>query len=194
MNEAEDPATRAFREVGPNNPLRGLDVASKKRLWGLLKLYAMIQQFDQKSDDDPLELAARAVADAGKVAADLKAHLFGGPLADVLAPLVPNFFVDLPRRLQIFSEVMGALLGLTGKSGHKDELFKNQVLVMASEFVRLKLRRFYDEHVAELYQAIGNGDFSSDFSADAIRKKRNYLKRKYPQLYDVALERAESKS
>lgn len=65
---------------------------------------------------------------------------------------------------------------------------------MASEFVRLKLGKHFDEHLAELVQAIpGKRDsISEDISGDAIRKKRIYLKRRYPELHTEALRRAES--
>jgi hypothetical protein len=61
--------------------------------------------------------------------------------------------------------------------------------VAASEFVRLRTGQYFDEHVAELYQAItaSKHSLSEDLSGDAIRKKRDYTAKNYPDLYSEAL-------
>jgi hypothetical protein len=52
--------------------------------------------------------------------------------------------------------------------------------------------KYYDEHVAELYQGISERDVRRDFSADAIRKKRDRLLTQYPHVYAEALEMAKN--
>jgi hypothetical protein len=54
---------------------------------------------------------------------------------------------------------------------------------MASEFVRCRTGKHYDEHLAELFQAINNDSDLKDFSGDAIRRKREHFKKAYPLLY-----------
>lgn len=115
--------------------------------------------------------------------------MFTGPAAVVLMEAV-NPFLAIPGQLRRLS----ALLSVDGKPGRKREVFANELLIMASEFVRLKLGSFYDEHVAELFQSISPDDSFTDLSGDAIRKKRRYLKDNYPQVYDHVLTRAERMS
>jgi hypothetical protein len=64
------------------------------------------------------------------------------------------------------------------------------MLITASEVVRLHTGQHYDEHLAELFQAVAMRPVSTDLSGDAIRKKREYLKTHYPELYAKALEDA----
>ncbi len=76
-----------------------------------------------------------------------------------------------------------------GKRGHKRQMFAGQFLIEASEFVRLKTGQHYDEHLAELFQAIGTRSINEDLSGDAIRKKREYFDKWYPRLYKSVLKR-----
>lgn len=93
-------------------------------------------------------------------------------------------FQDLPPRLEAFGILFGELLNrVVGKSGQKNKLAKNEFLVMASEFVLLKTNRYNDEHLAELIQALSDEADLSDFSGDAIHKKREHMKRIYPLVY-----------
>src|ERR1039458_1069850 len=82
--------------------------------------------------------------------------------------------------------------GGSSGQGHKDEVLATQRLIQASEFVRLKTRRYNDEHLAGVFQIITKRPISDDFSGAAIRKKRLYLKKHYPVLYANALRRANS--
>jgi hypothetical protein len=66
----------------------------------------------------------------------------------------------------------------------------NQCLVAASEFVKLKLGDYCDEHVAELYQAVSDALPDEDLSGAAIYRKRAYLKRHYPDLCADAVAKA----
>ena len=98
--------------------------------------------------------------------------------------IVLGNFHDLPPRLEAFGILFGGLLDrIVGKRGQKNKLAKNQILLVASEFVRLKTNRYNDEHLAELIQALRDKSDLSDFSGDAIHKKREHLKRTYPLVY-----------
>ena len=85
---------------------------------------------------------------------------------------------------------MGENLKLLGKPGHKGRNIKSKFLIIASEFVRLKLGDYFDEHLAELYEAVTAPPFKEELSGDAIRKKRKYLKTNYPGLYAEILKEA----
>lgn len=92
-------------------------------------------------------------------------------------------------RLIWFSKRLGLALDSFGKPGHKREIFAAKVLVEASEFVGLKTGKHYDEHLADLFQWIGKRPLKRDLSGDAIRKKREYLAKCYPNLYRMVLKR-----
>jgi hypothetical protein len=68
------------------------------------------------------------------------------------------------------------------------------VATLSHQFVRLKLGQHFDEHLAELIQAVPgeSKSISEDISGDSIRKKRAYLKRRYPELYADTLQRAKT--
>ncbi len=97
-------------------------------------------------------------------------------------------------RLVGFSKTLGEALNSFGKPGRKDEALATQGLIQASEFVRLKSGRYNDEHLAGVFQIIARRPISDDFSGAAIRKKRLYLKKHYPVLYDGALRSAKGHS
>ena len=104
---------------------------------------------------------------------------FAQALQDVLGD-----FHDLAMRLKAFALLFGGLGDqLLGKRGHHGRLWKNQFLVMASEFIRHKTASYNDEHWAELIQAINRTSDLADFSGDAIHKRRQNLKRTYPLAY-----------
>jgi hypothetical protein len=84
--------------------------------------------------------------------------------------------------------------GKVREAGHKDKMFANQILIIVSEFVHLKTGSYRDEDLAELYQGIVKPSLKHTkdvMSGDAIRKKRKYLKKKCPELYAQAVNKAE---
>jgi hypothetical protein len=140
---------------------------------------------------DDFEEIAEITAQAGALGRSIQAKMFAGPRAPALAPFLHKF-QHLPTELAYFSNVIGALIEtLAGKRGHKAKIAKNQHLIEASEFVRQKTGKYYDEHVAELLQTIPrlNVDVEEDISGDAIRKKREHLKRTYPLIYRNVVDR-----
>jgi hypothetical protein len=187
------PTTKAFRELTPKSPLNNLGAEERKLLFSLLTLYARTTPPSGKgrSDDDPLDKLAKVVAEAGVFGAKLESEVFGGLFSAEVRSFVVGF-EDLPRRLIDFSNLLGSALNLFGKNGHKGEHFVTLLLIVASEFVRLQTGRHNDEYLAELFQLVGNPSLAKDLSGDAIRKKRNYVKKNYPQLYAQVLEMAKS--
>ena len=186
-------AAKAFENISPGSPLNELYERDRAYLCALLFLYAWLttELRKGKTADDTVEKVSKVVADAATYAAKLELELFRGPHSDVLRPFSAEY-EDLPMRLNQFSERLGDMLDTFGKRGHKQKSFATQFLVMASEFVRLRTGQYYDEHVAELFQAVtaGRRPLSEDLSGDAIRKKREYSKKHYPELYVHALEQA----
>jgi len=66
--------------------------------------------------------------------------------------------------------------------------FRDQFLMKASEFVQLRFGQHYDEHLADLFQAVANGPLGKkELSGDLIRKPREYLATRYPGLYALWL-------
>jgi hypothetical protein len=127
------------------------------------------------------------VQNAAKLGARLKSQIFGGTTSSqALVPFAAGF-EDLPLRLIVFSKTLGEALNSFRKPGHKDKVLATQGLIQASEFVFLKTGQHSDEHLAELFQAIGKRSAAEDLSGDAIRKKRKYLSERYPILYAQAL-------
>ncbi len=185
------PTAQAFSHIALDNPLKGLSAPDRKLLYSMLKVYAAVTKPTRKgrSEEDPLESVAKLINAAAKLGAALDSDVFHGPISDVLHPYTSSFS-DLPGRLADFSKELSGKLDLIGKSGHKEGNLYGFFLIVASEFVRVKTGQYYDEHLAELYQAISERSLSEDLSGDAIRKRRKYLKKHYPDLYFWMLERA----
>jgi hypothetical protein len=175
----------AFQYTHPGNPLRKL--TEEERMFIVASL-VMYKTKLPRTIADPWEQTAKTATEAAtlakRISQVLKAkHL--EPLKD-FEPLKSYFgaFEELPRRLRAFAVVVGGLLRhLSGKPGHQQKVLHNQSLVMASQFVRCRTGKYYDGHLAELCQAIGNDSELKDFSADAIRRKREHFKKTYPLLY-----------
>jgi hypothetical protein len=181
----------AFSQLGPNNPLKSLARSDQKRLWSFLKIFSISTNPNPK--DDELERIAKLVSEAGDIAVRLEAEIFNGTYSDVLYSYTSGFR-DLPTLLEEFSMLMEKALQLIGKRGHMGQNLVNQLLVVASEFVKLKIGEYFDEQVAELYQVVSESSLEEDLSGAAIHKKRAYLKRNYPELYADAIEKARSAS
>lgn len=139
-----------------------------------------------------MERLAKAVSDAAKWGATLESEVFQGSFAEDLRPLTEGY-ESLPKELIDFSSQLGGMLDLLGKPGHKEEYFATQLLTWASEFVWLKAGYYYDEPLSDLFQQIeGSSTLSDELSGEAIRKKRDYLKKHYPHLYAKSREMAEN--
>jgi len=190
-----DSAAKAFQEIHPNNPLNKLNDSDRKALWASLMAYAYASRTERGERANTFfeewESMSKTVADAAKLGARLKSQVFEGTSSEALRPFTAGF-EDLPMRLIGFSKTLGEALNSSGKRGHKAKILATQSLIQASEFVRLKTGQHYDEHLAELFQAIGNRSAAEELSGDAIRKKREYLKKHYPALYADAVKWAKT--
>lgn len=196
MADIRDFAAKAFQEIHPNNPRNKLNDSDRKILWALLMAYAHASRTKHggkaKAFFEEWDSMSKTVADAAKLGARLKSQIFGGTTSSqALVPFAAGF-EDLPMRLIVFSKTLGEALDSFGKPGHKDKVLVTQG-IQASEFVYLKTGQHYDEHLAELFQAIGKRSAAEDLSRDAIRKKRERLKEHYPVLYANAVKRAKRK-
>jgi oligoendopeptidase F len=179
---------RAFTGIGPQNPLAKLNNRDRESLWALLAFY---ERTSKNPLSDPWEEIEKLAAQFEAIASRLDHEAFKGSSAEILAPFLSSY-EDLPERLTALSALLRRLAALHGKPGHKSENFSTQILVTASEFVRLRTKRPNDEHLAELLQAIDPMSECDNLSGDAIRKKRAYLRKNYPALYGLAIERAET--
>ena len=174
-------ATKAFKALGPRNPLKELHEPERDFLYSTLELFAtLISSPDGTHAFASIEDARRTAFEAGLLSSKLQ-EVFKGPDSDLFRPFLLEFS-QLPTQLAKFSEVLKEVSDLIGKPGHKDQNFNNVWLIVASEFVRLSTGQPFDEHLAELYQAIAGERSLTDLSGDAIRKKRVYLARNYRAL------------
>lgn len=197
LREMEDRVREAFKSMGPKNPLNRLGAIEKRILWSLATIYAAEGQLDlEKRRPDQIDKLEKTVADASSLAKKLQQQIFDGDLASLLRPFVKDF-QDLPSRLGALALRLRSVLDITaGKPGQTRKVMRNRCLLVASEFVRLKTGTYGDEHLADLLQAVSlvpdpKADFSgTDFSGDAIRKKRGYLSSKYPLLCAAAVKEA----
>jgi hypothetical protein len=183
----------AFENTHPRNPLNKLQEDDKCLLWAWLTVYSSCEVKPKKRSDfvNRLEQTTKMAADAAALGRRIQTEVFQGEFAESIGPLLVGF-KDLPLRLHAFASRLGGLFGVFGKPGHKGRMLNNQPLIMASEFVRLRTGGYYDEQLAELYQAISvepesSSDTPEDFSGDAIRKKRENFQENYPFLYRQAM-------
>lgn len=187
-------AREVFAENGPNNPLNRLSDSDKVVLWAFLTVYKNLTDSTMPSPTtDHWEGASKIATQSKTLATRIKSMVFQGEKADLLAPYM-HTFQDLPAQLDAFSNQLGGLMNSLGKPGQKSKVFPIEFLIAASEFVKNKTGNYQDEHLAELFQAIGSKAESKDFSGDAIRKKRKYFRKEYPLLYASALEYARKAS
>jgi hypothetical protein len=172
----------SFNNIGPKNPLRTLGPQDKKHLWACLKLYSETQLSELSGALAQFETASRTTSEAAKLAARIEEQFLGGPASRSFEPFMRGFH-DLPAQLRRFSATLGDLLQASGRQGHKERLFSNRFLVTASELVRVRTGTHNDEHLAELFQSVGGENFEIDVSGDAIRKKREHIRKNYPDIY-----------
>jgi hypothetical protein len=168
---------RWFSGTSMGNPLRKLSESDKLLLCSMLRLYAA----GRPGLADQLDKIAKLA---------VTAELLGRSIREVLHSDAGRVFVanfaDLPSRLEDFSRLRD--LDLVGKRGHKGKILRNYWLVMASEFVLLKTKTAYSEHLADLLQQILPDEYG-DISGDAIRKSRDHFKHTYPALYEHLLKK-----
>ena len=132
---------KAFEDIGPKNPLRRLGETDKHILWSLLTIYAFERELKGEGNRfvNMLEKTAKTAPDAAALAKRIQSQVFTGELAERLKPFIGGF-QDLPFRLAAFSGRLGNVMNSLGKPGHKDRMFRNRVLVEASEFVKSRGR------------------------------------------------------
>lgn len=181
--DREKVVKESFENVGPRNPLRKLSDSDKRILVALLNVYVLTADLNPAFSH--FEKAAGVAAEAESLGRSIQSVVFAGDVGRLLAPFVGNF-QDLPGRLESFSLLLRTLLDRTvGKRGHKEKVWRNTFLIMASELVRFKTGNHYDEHLAELLQTLNPIELNQqeDISGDSIRKKREHLKKVYPLIY-----------
>jgi len=182
-------AAAAFTALRTDNPLLRLGSEDREFLWAILTT-ASIPKDAYDANRDPVELAHRAAVDARKLADQLECDLFRGPLQDSLQAFIAKFR-DLPAALRELACVSHTI-SVVGKLGQKGKAGLNQLLVMASELVRLRTGHYYDEHLMELWQGIRDPNLTKEeLTADTIRKTRSRLQNDYPDLYRAAVARVE---
>jgi hypothetical protein len=137
-------------------------------------------------DFEQMERISKLAAEAAIFGSKLELEVFQGPFANYMHPYTSRYR-ELPKLLAEFSMEYGLYMRRYGKSGHKAKIHAHHLLVMASEFVRLKTGEYCDGQMGELIQAVGNHPNLEAKSDEAIRKKRNFLKKHYRWQYDDAL-------
>ena len=173
-----------FDSVGPRNPLKRLHNEDKELLAAMLLCYIYERPWGARDLFAPLEAASSIGAEAGALARRIQSELIEGAAAEVLSPYVDGY-KHVAARLESFSKHMASIAdNLLGRPGHKGKIARNQLLIMASELVRLRTGKHYDEHLAELLQAVNPSTaVDKDISGEAILKKRKHLMKNYPLIY-----------
>lgn len=174
---------RAFNEAGPENPLQRMAQRDRHYLIAIFTLFARSRGGIVIPSLLELEEADRIASDAGKLAVRIRDTVLCGQVGEL--DDFPRRFHGLPQLLEQFSDYLSALLGPLGKPGQKQKILLNRLVVTASEFVKLRTGSYNDEHLAEVLQTILD-DPDEDFSAQAIRKKREQTRRSYPRQYAEA--------
>ena len=150
-------AAKAFAHISAHNPLGALVMRDRVSVWALLLISADAKgPQHSRNYFEPLDMVHKLAADVAKLAEAIKSDIFGGSLSEVLLPFTAKF-KDLPERLSDFSDRLGDTADIVGKRRHQQKMFRNLSLIEASEFVRLKTGKHYDEHLAELFQATAVG-------------------------------------
>lgn len=156
-------------------------------LFVLLKVY---EEARQEGGSDPylerMERVAKVAAEAAAFGAKLKSEVFQGPFADYMTPYT-SMYRELPKQLAAFSMEYGFYMRRFGKSGHKAKILADYFLVEVTEFVRLKTGQYCYDKIGVLLNAIGKYADAERPSGEAIRKKRQAMKKHYRHLYDYAL-------
>jgi hypothetical protein len=175
---------RVFANLGPNNPLRAMNAADRKAVWGSLMIFA-------ESIDDPhkslhlerMEHLAKVVSDAARLSAEIE-KLLRNDYGEVLnRRLIAS--KGLPAQLNSFMIEVGGLLYATGFQ--KQRAFADCPLIYASELVRLRTGTWNDVHLEELLRAMRDED--KEYSGDAIHKKRERFKASYPLIYRLIVQK-----
>jgi len=174
----------AFEHLGPNNPLKTLSDSEKSALVCFLEVYLFMTRLAQTKKTEmaqPLEEIRAVGVDARSLAQRIRRvaldHFVGG-------------FRSLPATLEEFAKRADDLVAPIGKPGHKPKHLTTQFLMAASEYVRMKMGHRYDEHLAEVLQAVPGGsdpDRQEDISGASIQKKRDYMEANFAALYSEAL-------
>jgi hypothetical protein len=190
-NNTRNSVDKAFQMTHRDNPLRQLNPSERKYLWALL-LFANAAMSPQKGDAifKKLDRMSKIVSDATNLSTELKSQVFSGSSSEALGSFTAGF-EDLPMRLIEFSKPLKQVLDSVGKPGHKKEALVTEYIVQASEFVLVRIGQYNDQHLSELFQAIGTRaeDSSIDLSSEAIHKRRERFREQYPLRYASTLRR-----
>jgi len=178
-----------FEDTGPNNPLRKFTDKGKHALIGLIYMYLVADESDELNEGmEILDEIGKLAAQASDLANRMRILIFDGQL-----PADGEEFSLLPPLLEAFASRTAGYVNQIGKPGHRVKLARNCFLVWVSEFVCAMTGRHYDEHLAEVIQAVSFrrnpiGE-ESELSGDAIRKIRKYVEERYPEMYRVYYEK-----
>jgi hypothetical protein len=174
-------AGKAFQRIHPDNPLNKLCEPQQRLLYSMLFLDTTMERIPKgQSKDHKGERLAKLAAEANRIAAQFELEVFQeGYYSDLFGQLASDSR-DVPRRFMALAQFVGGCLDKLGKPGHKERNEGNTFFILATEFVRLTTGAYNDEHLADLYQFIS--ERSGDYSAEAIRKKRERLRKAYPTL------------
>jgi hypothetical protein len=178
---------KVFEDTGPNNPLRKLSDEKKHVLVALVHVYLMERLLALNTGNaDALDEIGTIAAEASDLANRMRTLVFGGSLAEPLSSLVGKFR-GLPSILEAFASQTSWLVNQTGKPGHKEKLWRSHYLIVGSEFIHGVAGNYFDEHFAEVIQTVAfrcnPSSEAGDLSGDAIRKKREHIKKTYPAMF-----------
>lgn len=176
----EEIIAREFAHIHPHNPISSISLRDKIWLLALISAYELVR--DDKTYMRLEEEITKLASDAKKMADRFEEAGSNHSVLYLLA--YQNDCRELAARLRSFATISDWLDDL-GKPGHKQKTSAATSLVCCSEFICLRTGSFQDEHFAELLQGRGVSLASRDLSGDAIRKKREHLRKRYPSTYET---------
>ena len=176
---------QCYQDIGWNNPLRKLSEELKVHLFSQLIVYGELERHD-KPQEDPSNYQI-SVDEAHEVAREANA------LADRIDSLLQegwnwkqlHFMTPyriLPWMLRHLSSNLGFFARMIAKPRKLDSVLATQMLLTASEFVKINTGSFNDEHLVDLVQQM-YPFWSDELAGDTIRKRRDRFKADYPEHY-----------
>jgi hypothetical protein len=180
---------RAFKKLRKKNPLVRMADGDREHLIACLRLFEhSLDSTDVPSHIKEIEKAHDVAKEARSLAQHIQRYVFQGAVAEARSARLKQF-EKLPDILIAFADQVSSLVGVLGERGQKHKASTNDLLVEASEVVKLSTGSYNDEYLRDLLQLMFPG-YKDGFSGDAIRKRR---KRTPPERYAAILSRVRPK-
>ena len=185
-------------DLARNNPLRRLDDRELIAVFACLTMYL-------SDKEQHIEFSATSLKETRMISEE--AALLGERISRLMWKSKPwdqfrflKIHRILPPLLSTFSKSLSGFVDLFAKKASDNDTGRD-FLICASLILRSSTGSFHDEHLAEVIQLLPRPKVQpyapgrpvsarSELSGDAIRKKRDRLRRSYPQRYKFVCDMA----